>query len=65
MEQEAVGSVFPQHTSAPRNACEATLEMKTHGENNKLIRRMKHAVFSPLKVPEWPSCYEPGKEAHM
>lgn len=65
MEQEAVGSVFPQHTSALRNACEATLEMKTHGENNKLIRRMKRAVFSQLKVPEWPSCYEPEKEAQM
>lgn len=50
MEQEAAGSVFPQHASAQRKgvrgcATLATLEMKTHGENNKLICCMKRTFF--------------------
>lgn len=50
MEQEAAGSVFPQHASAQRKgvrgcATLATLEMKTHGENNKLICCMKRTIF--------------------
>lgn len=53
MEQEAAGSVFPQHASAERKgvrgcATFATLEMKTHGENNKLICCMKRTFFSPF-----------------
>lgn len=62
MEQEAVGSVFPQHTSAPHNACEDTMEMKTHGENNKLIRRM-NALFSlSSKSPSDPPVMNPKKK---
>lgn len=69
MEQEAVGSAFPQHASAQQKgvrgcATLATLEMKTHGENNKLICSMKRTFFFSfqLKVPEWPPCYELKKK---
>lgn len=67
MEQEAAGSVFPKRafSSAQRvrgRATLATLGMKTHGENNKLIQRVKLALSFRPKVPEWPSCYEPKKK---
>lgn len=59
---EAVGSVFPQHTSAPKR--HARPRHFGHAWNENTWREQQINLlhepffFFQLKVPEWPSCYE-------